>query len=41
MLFTYYPDEIAFGDGEVIGLSETEALQLKGEKDRAYLRSRA
>ena len=37
-LFTYYPDEIAFGDAELIGLTETEALAVKGEKDRAYLR---
>jgi hypothetical protein len=39
MLFTYYPDEIAFGDGELVGLTEAEALHLKGEKDRAYLKT--
>jgi hypothetical protein len=38
MLFTYYSDEIAFGDEELIGLTEAEAFSLKGEKDRAYLR---
>lgn len=38
MLFTYFPDEVAFGDGELLGLTEAEALRLKGEKDRAYLR---
>jgi hypothetical protein len=24
-LLTYYPDEIAFGDGELVGLTEAEA----------------
>jgi hypothetical protein len=39
MLFTYCHDEIAFGDGELLGLTEAEALKLKGAKDRAYLRA--
>lgn len=39
LLSTYYPDEIAFGDGELPGLTEAEALNLKGAKDRAYLRA--
>lgn len=37
LLFTYYPDEIAFGDDELVGLTEAETLKLKGAKDRAYL----
>jgi len=38
-LFTYYPDEISFTEQEFIGLSESEARQLKFEKDTAFLRS--
>ena len=37
-LFEYYPDEISFTPGEVIGLPEEEARALKGKKDRQYLR---
>jgi hypothetical protein len=37
LLFTYYPDEIAFGGGELLGLTEAEADHLKGVKDRAFL----
>ena len=37
-LFTYYPDEIQFGEGELVGLSEAEARDLKRQKDVQFLR---
>lgn len=37
-LFSFYPDEISFSEGDFIGLTETEAHQLKSNKDRAYIR---
>jgi hypothetical protein len=38
-LFSFYPDEIQFGEGELVGLTETEARELRRTKDVAYLRS--
>lgn len=38
-LFAYYPDEISFGEGELIGLTEQEARALRHAKDLAYLRA--
>ena len=38
-LFDYYPDEISFTAAEFIGLTVSEAHQLKGEKDVRYLQS--
>ena len=38
-LFSFYPDEIRFDEGELIGLTEFEALALRQRKDVAYLRS--
>lgn len=37
-LFEFYPDEIMFDEGELVGLTEEEARQLKRQKDVAYLR---
>ncbi len=37
-LFDYYPDEISFEAEEFIGLTQDEAKQLKGKKDREWLR---
>ena len=37
-LFEFYPDEIMFDEGELVGLTEEEAHQLKRQKDVAYLR---
>jgi hypothetical protein len=37
--FTYYPDELSFSPSEVIGMSLYQAVQLKYQKDVAYLRS--
>jgi hypothetical protein len=39
MLFQYYPDEIQFTESEFIGLTETQACDLRLVKDVAYLRS--
>jgi hypothetical protein len=36
-LFSYFPDEISFLPSEFVGLTEEEASQLKGKKDRVYL----
>jgi hypothetical protein len=36
-LFSYYPDEISFSASELIGLTRSEAISLKGKKDRAFL----
>jgi len=38
-LFDYFPDELSFTPDEFIGLTVDEARQLKGQKDRAFLRS--
>jgi len=38
-LFEYYPDEISFTPSEFVGLDLEQATNLKGKKDRAYLRS--
>jgi hypothetical protein len=38
-LFSFYPDEIQFGEGELVGLTEAEARDLRRKKDVAYLRS--
>ena len=38
-LFSYYPDEISFTSEEFVGLTEDEARQLFGRKDRAFLKS--
>ncbi len=36
-LFTYYPDEVQFGEGELVGLTEAEARDLKRQKDVQFL----
>jgi hypothetical protein len=38
-LFEFYPDEIQFTADEFIGLTESEAYELKRSKDLAYLTS--
>ena len=38
VLFEYYPDEVSFKADEFVGLTEDEARQLFGRKDRAYLK---
>lgn len=38
-LFSFYPDEIGFSPQEFIGLTEEQARELKGKKERAYLQS--
>lgn len=38
-LFDYFPDELSFIPAEFINLTLAEARQLKGRKDRAFLRS--
>lgn len=38
-LFSFYPDEIRFDEGELVGLTEAEAHALYREKDVAYLRA--
>ena len=38
-LFSFYPDEIMFGEGELVGLTEQEAHELRRRKDLAFLRS--
>ena len=38
-LFSYYPDEISFTANEFVGLTVTEASDLKYKKDLAYLKS--
>lgn len=35
----YYPDEISFTEGELIGLTQAEAYELKRKKDIAYIQS--
>jgi hypothetical protein len=39
-LFSFYPDEIRFDEGELIGLTEAEAHELRQRKDIAYLQAR-
>lgn len=36
-LFTFYPDEVSFSEGEFIGLTEEEAHSLFQDRDIAYL----
>ena len=36
-LFSFYPDEIRFDEGELIGLTEAEAHALRRRKDLTYL----
>ena len=38
-LFSFYPDEIRFDEGELVGLTEAEARNLYRQKDIACLRS--
>jgi len=38
-LYDYYPDEISFKSTEFVGLTRSEAISLKHNKDLAYLRS--
>jgi hypothetical protein len=38
-LFGFYPDEITFGEGELVGLTEAEARAVRQAKDVAYLRA--
>ena len=38
-LFTFYPDEIRFDEGELVGLTEPEAHELYRVKDVTYLRT--
>lgn len=37
-LFEYYPDEISFTPKDFIGLTRQEAISLKTQKDKKYLR---
>ena len=38
-LFWYYPDELSFSESEFIGLDLASAIDLKRQKDLAYLKS--
>jgi len=38
-LFSFYPDEISIGEGDLVGLTEAEARDVKRQKDVRYLRS--
>jgi len=38
-LFSFYPDEIRFDEGELVGMTEAEAHELYRQRDLAYLRS--
>lgn len=38
-LFTFYPDELSFREGEFIGLTEEQARDLRTNRDISYLRS--
>ncbi len=38
-LFSFYPDEINFGESEFVGLTEEQALALRHRKDRDFLQS--
>jgi hypothetical protein len=37
-LFDYLPDEISFSAEEIVGLTTDEALDVKRQKDLAYIR---
>jgi hypothetical protein len=39
-LFSFYPDEIRFDEGDLIGLTEAEAHALRHQRDVAYLQAR-
>ena len=39
LLRTYFPDEISFQPDEIIGLTDSEALDFCWERDLEYLRS--
>jgi len=39
MLFSYYPDEISFTSTDFLELTREEAVNLKFNKDRNYLKS--
>jgi hypothetical protein len=38
-LFSFYPDEIQFDEGDLVGLTEAEAHALRHERDVAFLRA--
>jgi hypothetical protein len=38
-LFSYFPDEISFRPSEFIGLTREQAMNLRKQKDIAYLQS--
>jgi len=38
-LFSFYPDEIMFDEGELVGMTEAEARELRQQKDARFLRS--
>ena len=38
-LFSFYPDEIRFDEGDLVGLTEAEARALRHEMDVAYLKT--
>jgi hypothetical protein len=38
-LFSFYPDELSFSEGEFIGKTRDQALSLRHRKDVAYLQS--
>ena len=38
-LFSFYPDEIQFHEGGLVGMTEAEARELRRQKDVRYLRS--
>jgi hypothetical protein len=37
-LFEFYPDELSFSPREFVGLTRSQALELRHKKDVAYLR---
>lgn len=39
VLFMFFPDEIMFYAREFVGLTESEAMELRHKRDVAYLRS--
>lgn len=39
-LFSFYPDEIDFEEGELVGKTEAQAMELKFLKDRDFLGSK-
>ena len=38
-LFSFYPDEIRFDEGDLVGLTEAEAHSLRHERDVRFLRA--